>query len=725
VHRDLKPANIKITPDGVVKVLDFGLAKAAAGDGAPPDLTQLPTVTVDGTREGVIIGTVAYMSPEQARGRPVDKRTDIWAFGCVLYEMLTGRPAFARETMSDTIAAILEREADWTALPATTPAAVRRLLERSVKRDPKRRLRDVGDVRIIIEDSVRDAAAPAPSAGDGALKPRTRRSWMAAWTAVIATVLVAIFMTISRRGEAPQLSYQQITFQRGTVSRARFAPDEQSIVYSARWGGRRTELFSVRAGDVESRSLGLQGSTLQAVSTTGKLAILTGSGTLAELPISGGQSPRELLENVNAADWSSDGSELAALVVGQGVRLQFPLNRALYYGASLLRFVRVAPKGDGVALIEQPTVTLPDTQVRWVARDGSTRVLSSGWRSVTGLASTRDEREVWFTASGRGTGPALYGVSLQGRQRLIAQFPTEMTLHDVSPQGAVLLAQTVSSREVLAHDPSLGQDRELSWRSASTVRGISDDGHTVLFGDIDNAAAGGNAVFVRRTDGAPPTRLGAGIPLALSADAAWALATTTDADMARLVLYPVRAGQPRVITQGARGYAAASFLPNPSQALVVINTGNAEFQLLIANLTTGATRAVTPVFMHVRHAVSTDGRNVLAKRAANAFHVFPLGDERPEWENLPPVKGLGENDYPIVWSRDNRSVYVSQPAAQERTVIKVDLATGNREGVMTIAPADPAGITTVGQIQMTPDGHSYAYDYVRELSTLYVVEGLK
>ena len=122
VHRDLKPANIKITPDGVVKVLDFGLAKAVGGEGASPDLSNAP-LEDGGRREGAIIGTAAYMSPEQARGLPVDKRTDIWAFGCVLYEMLTGRVTFAGDTVSDSIAKILEREPDWSALPAATPAS--------------------------------------------------------------------------------------------------------------------------------------------------------------------------------------------------------------------------------------------------------------------------------------------------------------------------------------------------------------------------------------------------------------------------------------------------------------------------------------------------------------------------------------------------------------------------------------------------------------------------
>jgi len=154
IHRDLKPTNIKITPNGVVKVLDFGLAKAATGDGSTPDLTQSPTVTVGGTGDGVILGTAAYMSPEQARGQAVDKRTDIWAFGCVLYEMVTGRAAFALDTVTDTLAAIIQRDPDWTVLPAAMPGGVQRVLSRCLEKDPKRRLRDIGDARFELDEAL-------------------------------------------------------------------------------------------------------------------------------------------------------------------------------------------------------------------------------------------------------------------------------------------------------------------------------------------------------------------------------------------------------------------------------------------------------------------------------------------------------------------------------------------------------------------------------------------
>ena len=208
VHRDLKPANVKITPGGAVKVLDFGLAKAADVDATTPDLTQSPTISAVGTRAGVILGTVAYMSPEQARGLAVDRRTDIWAFGCVLYEMLTGRAAFAGETISDIVAAILEREPDWNALPSSLSPAGRRVLMRCLHKDSRRRLRDIGDARADIDDVVKGPPSVAPRIH----AHRTTR-WLAGVVAVLVVVALSASFAVLRR-ESPRASDSAPVFSR-------------------------------------------------------------------------------------------------------------------------------------------------------------------------------------------------------------------------------------------------------------------------------------------------------------------------------------------------------------------------------------------------------------------------------------------------------------------------------------------------------------------------------
>jgi serine/threonine protein kinase/Tol biopolymer transport system component len=245
VHRDLKPANIKIRPDGVVKVLDFGLAKsgetaAARGGGA---LTESPTITVGDTSRGVILGTAPYMSPEQARGHSVDKRADIWAFGCVLYEMLTGRMAFAGATVSDTIAAILSRDVDWSALPATTPAEMRRLLSRCLTKDVTRRLRDIADARLEIEEALATRSSePVASAvgGTGARVPwRERGAWAVAAVALVAAAALAAVL-VGRSAPRPVLTRLLVETPPTSALSSSFAlsPDGRQLVFVATDSGR-------------------------------------------------------------------------------------------------------------------------------------------------------------------------------------------------------------------------------------------------------------------------------------------------------------------------------------------------------------------------------------------------------------------------------------------------------------------------------------------------------
>jgi eukaryotic-like serine/threonine-protein kinase len=297
IHRDLKPSNIKITPDGIVKVLDFGLAKAyeptpAALDGA--------TATAPLTHDSTVIGTAAFMSPEQARGLPVDKRTDIWSFGCVLFEMLAGRPAFKGETSSDIIAAVLQLEPDWSALPQSTPAGVTRLLKRCLEKEAKRRLRDAGDLRAELEEHLRTgptARVPAPNA------PRSPVRRIAPW-AIAALILVALAAALV----VPRLRSPATTPQRvlrsvvvlpegqqldpsGGTHPMALSPDGTMLVYSAVVGDRQLFIREMTAFE-PTRVAGTTGAVQPFFSPDGKWIAFFAGGSLHKVAVSGGASLR-------------------------------------------------------------------------------------------------------------------------------------------------------------------------------------------------------------------------------------------------------------------------------------------------------------------------------------------------------------------------------------------------------------------------------------------------
>ena len=240
-HRDIKPANIKVTPAGAVKILDFGLAKALAWEQSEVDISELSQPSTVATEEGRILGTPGYMSPEQVRGKAVDKQTDIWSFGCVLYELLSGKPAFQRDTLTDTIAAVLEREPDWQALPPATPDAVRELLRRCLQKDKDSRLRDIGDARIEIDEALTPLplgtasglTAPAPEAR------RVRVTWFAAMLGIalaLAAALAVISVLYFNRAAPPEIRLEVNTPPTGDPLSFAISPDGRRLVFSASEG---------------------------------------------------------------------------------------------------------------------------------------------------------------------------------------------------------------------------------------------------------------------------------------------------------------------------------------------------------------------------------------------------------------------------------------------------------------------------------------------------------
>ena len=318
VHRDLKPANVKVTPSGVVKVLDFGLAKAE-GERAAPELAQSPTITVNGSLNGIILGTAAYMSPEQARGKSVDKRSDIWAFGCVLYEMLTGHKAFDRETASDTIAAILERDANWRALPVATPAGVRRLLQRCLEKDISRRLRDIGDAALELEDAMGRVHSRSFVGRLGDFAAEHRLPGLVLVSAVSVALSVGVLWKTwgvrPQTSEPVQPTFTQITAQSGLEWFPSLSPDGKWVVYGGDAEGNRDIFLQSTTGQtpIDLTADSPDDDDQPAFSPDGERIAFQSSRAGGGIFVMGrtGEAVRRLTRRGFKPTWSPEGREIA------------------------------------------------------------------------------------------------------------------------------------------------------------------------------------------------------------------------------------------------------------------------------------------------------------------------------------------------------------------------------------------------------------------------------